>query len=101
MNKEQLEKFLQETRNYPYFSSLYDIDMWIEDKKELIRDLEVLEILKPRIKLSNKTIKQAVFSDYNQITQEKEEKEIAFVTASGFVFKNSKEHKLLKEWLEK
>lgn len=63
--------------------------------------IDILEILKPRIKLSDKTIKQAVFSDYNKITQEREEKEIVFVSASGFVFKNSEEHKLLKEWLEK
>ena len=45
MNKERLEKFINETLNAPYFSTLYDRDMWEKDKQELIRDLEILEIL--------------------------------------------------------
>ena len=51
MNKERLEKFIKETLNAPYFSTLYDRDMWEQDKQELIRDLEILEILKGKILL--------------------------------------------------
>lgn len=52
MNKERLEKFIDETLNAPYFSSLYDIDMWREDKEELIRDLEVLEFIKKHYEMN-------------------------------------------------
>ena len=54
MNKERLEKFINETLNAPYFSTLYDRDMWEDDKQELIRDIEILEILRKYIVEQNK-----------------------------------------------
>lgn len=48
MNKERLEKFINETLNAPNFSNGYDRDSWEKDKQELIRDIEVLEIIKER-----------------------------------------------------
>ena len=77
MNKERLEKFINETLNAPYFSSLYDIDMWREDKEELIRDLEVLEILK-----------------YGILYVSEEER----LTFSPIISKEEKQ--IIKEWLE-
>lgn len=52
--------------------------------------LDILEILKPRIHLKDKKIK----NDFKEF-------DVVFIETSGFVFKNSEEHKLLKEWLEK
>lgn len=46
MTKEQFEFFLKETRDYPYFSAIYDIDMWREDKKEIEEALELAERIK-------------------------------------------------------
>ena len=54
--------------------------------EKIERDLKIVEILKPRIKLK-----------YSMI----EKTPIAFVKASGFVVENSEEYKLLKEWLER
>lgn len=56
---------------------------------EIERDLEVLEILKPRIKLKDSKVKNDSIA-----------LEVGFVEASGFVIKNSREYDLLKDWLE-
>lgn len=56
MNKERLEKFINETLNAPNFSNGYDRDSWEKDKQELIRDLEVLETLKKHIYSSDESI---------------------------------------------
>lgn len=45
MNKERLEKFINETLNAPNFSNGYDRDSWEQDKQELIRDLEISQII--------------------------------------------------------
>lgn len=45
-SKERFLNFVNETQNKPYFSTLYDQDMWREDREKIANDLEVLEILK-------------------------------------------------------
>ena len=74
------------------------------------RELKVLDILKYRINLKEDAIKGAYFTIneeglpeiYRNVLLEKntEDYDIAWVEASGFVFKDSDEYKLLKEWLE-
>ena len=54
MNKERLKKFIDETLNAPNFSKGYDRDSWEKDKQELIRDIEILEILRKYIVEQNK-----------------------------------------------
>lgn len=64
----------------------FTYEEFLEAKNQLLKDLEVLEILKNRVYLNEATIKNYDF---------------AWVEASGFfVFKSSNEYKLLKEWLE-
>ena len=73
--------------------------------KVIEEDLEVLEILKHRISLKEDTIKGAHFTinekGLPEIENDAKDYDVAFIEASGFVFKNSDEYKLLKEWLEK
>ena len=45
MTKEQLENFINETENKPYFSTLYDLDMWKKDKKDVIDVFERFEAI--------------------------------------------------------
>lgn len=59
-----------------YTNSIYP---YYEDFDLVMKDLEVLEILKDKVYL-------------------KEDYDIAWVKASGLVFKDSDEYKLLKEW---
>ena len=61
----------------------------LEIVNEVKKNLEILEILKYRMHLKDSTLRN-----------DSKEFEIAFVVASGFVFKNSKEYTLLKEWLK-
>ena len=67
------------------------------------KDLKVLEILKPRIKLEDNTLKNFYFTveenGLPKIEGDEKEVEVAFIDASGFVFRDSEEYKLLKEWL--
>ena len=58
----------------------------IEQYEKILKDLEVLDILKQRVHLKKS------FLDENNIL---------FIQTTGFVFENDKEHILLKEWLEK
>lgn len=44
-SQEALKRIKREAR-IPYFSTLYDIDMWREDFKTIEEDLEILEIFK-------------------------------------------------------
>lgn len=55
-----------------------------EALRVIAKVVEVLEILKPRIILKDSTL---------------DVMEVAFIEARGFVFKNSNEYRLLKEWL--
>lgn len=61
---------------------------WLKLYQEVKKDLKVLEILKYRIHLKDSVIKNDM-----------KEYEVCFIEASGFVFKSSKEYKLLKGWL--
>lgn len=74
----------------------------LEEEDVILKDLKVLEILKNRIHLKEDTLRtdSPVFSNFNEITSEKKNTDIAWVEASGFVFRNSNEYRLLKEWLE-
>ena len=76
----------------------------IEGLKEAEKDLEVLETLKPRISLKDKSLKNTyLVIDENGMPELKQclkDIDVSFIEASGFVFKDSDEHKLLKEWLE-
>ena len=76
-------------------------NLW-EMCNQIEKDLEVLEILKNRIHLKEDTltIDSPVFSNFNEITSEKKNTDIAWIEASGFVFRNSNEYRLLKEWAE-
>ena len=69
--------------------------------EQLERDLEALNILKPRISLKDSTLKNAYFvvgeNGLPELQQDLKDVDVAFVEASGFVFKNSAEYKLLKE----
>lgn len=76
-------KFVEETQNIPYFSTLYDIDMWEEDKKKIVKDLEVLEHLKKLF--DGYKILEKLGIKHNDIY---------------FLCKNGDDN-LLKEWLEK
>ncbi len=75
-----------------------------EYANQIEKDLEVLEILKPRVRLKDSTLKNAHFTiDENGLPiceNDFKEVDVAFIETSGFVFKNSNEYKLLKEWLE-
>lgn len=53
--------------------------------EDIEKGLEVLDVLKYRIHLKDSILDQT---------------EVSFVEATGFVFKNSEEYKILKEWLE-
>ena len=73
--------------------------------KAIERDLEVLESLKPRINLKEDTIKGAHFIINEKGLPEIEtdttkDYDIAWIEASGFVFRSSEEYKLLKDWLK-
>ena len=68
------------------------------------KDLKVLETLKYRVHLKEDTIKGAYFTinekGVPEIENDTKDYDIAWIKASGFVFKNSEEYKLLKRWLE-
>ena len=59
------------------------------DNLMLQKKLEPLKVLKPRIKLKESTI-----------INDGKEYEVVFIDASGFVFKNSEEHRTLGKWLD-
>lgn len=61
-------------------------NFWLKLYQEVKRDLKVLDTLKYRIHLKDSILDQT---------------EVSFVEATGFVFKNSEEYKLLKEWLKR
>lgn len=42
----RFKAFVLETRNYPYFGTLYDEDMWEEDYKWVLDRLLAIEIIK-------------------------------------------------------
>lgn len=83
-----------------------ETNQWLKDVikglEEAEKDLELLEILKNHIHLKEDTltIDSPVFSNFNEITSEKKNTDIAWVEASGFVFRNSDEYELLKEWTD-
>ena len=74
-----------------------------EEIEAIKKDLEVLEILENRISLKEDTIKGAHFIineiGLPEIETDTKDYDVAFIEASGFVFKNSEEYTLLKEWL--
>lgn len=76
----------------------------LEYQKQIERDLEALNILKPRISLKDSALKNAYFvvgeNGLPELQQDLKDVDVAFVEASGFVFKNSAKYKILKEWLE-
>lgn len=78
---------------------------WLKLYQEAKKDLEVLEILKSRIHLTDSTLKAAHFTidekGLPHIDSDSKEVDVVFIESSGFVFKNSKEYELLKGWLEK
>lgn len=98
MTKEQFLKFLEETEHKPYFSTLYDLDMWKEDKRNIEKDLEVLEILKG--KKVNIPYLHSLFEQeddetivwYYNLGLEKEEPRMKKITIDDFY--------KIKEWLE-
>lgn len=66
------------------FCSYYDSEVG-DALRVLAKGVEVLEILQPRITLKD--------SQFHIV-------EVTFIEASGFVFTDSRDHKLLKEWLK-
>lgn len=81
-------------------------DIWLEMIiSHIKRDLEVLEILKNRIHLKDGKLQNPVFTvnkfGFSSINADLKEEEVVFIEASGFVFKDSAEHKILKDWLKK
>ncbi len=76
----------------------------VNELEQIEKDLEILEILKPRVRLKDSTLKNAHFTiDENGLPvceNDFKEADVAFIETSGFVFKNSNEYKLLTEWLE-
>ena len=48
--------FVNETRRYPYFSALYDKDMWMDDYNKIKKELLAFEKIK-RHKLLNYVLK--------------------------------------------
>ena len=93
-SKEALESLRQECK--ATFFDEKGKQWWTTDKKLdyrcniIEKDLKVLEILKPMIKLEDSKTKNEP-----QIVG------VAFIEAKGFVLKNSRAYELLKEWLEK
>ena len=75
-----------------------------EELEAIKKDLKVLETLKYRVHLKEDTIKGAYFTinekGVPEIENDTKDYDIAWIKASGFVFKNSEEYKLLKRWLE-
>jgi len=65
---------------------------------------EILDELKPRIHLKDNTIKEAHFVINDEglpiIVDGYKDVEVAFIEASGFVFKTGTEYNILKDWLE-
>ena len=81
LSREALRRIKREAGT-PYFSTLYDIDMWNEDFKTVENDLEVLEILKPMLRIRKG-------NNWERL-----------VVIDGFF--NTKEQKTkVKEWLER
>ena len=89
MTGKEAVKILYSERAYAYDDSNIHYDNIGRCLSIIEKDLEVLEILKYRIHLIDSKIKN------DSIILE-----VAFVEASGFALKNSKEYDLLKEWLK-
>ena len=70
-----------------YIEAYKDVLSLLESS-HLIEQEKALEILEPRIKLAEGTL-----------TNDGIQKEVVWIQASGFVFKDSEEHKLLSEVL--
>ena len=75
-------KNIKREAGMPYFSTLYDIDMWHEDFETIKADLEVLEIIK----------KNTYRRDYNSL-----EPSITFIVPSWL---SKEEFNKVKQWLE-
>ena len=89
-SKEEIQKLIDEIKPFsPKRRTSFSINEIIDMLERAVKDLEVLEILKPRIYLKYDTLRND-----NTIV------EVAFIEAKGFTFKNSNEYKLLKEWLD-
>lgn len=102
MNSKEIAQELLEEHDGLYCSEVTNITK--EEILKLQQELEILEILKPRIHLKDSKLKSAYFTIDEKglpiVENDLKEVEVAFIEASGFVFKNSEEYKLLKEWLE-
>lgn len=99
-NLEEALKLARETNNKDLE---LDCEMQIESYKQVLKDLEVLDILKPKIKLKESSLKNIHYNvdEKGNIVMEQDLKEtpVVFIQSSGFVFENSAEHKTLKRWL--
>ena len=66
---------------------------------------KILDILKYKIHLKDSTLKNVHYTinehGLPEIENDLKDVEVAFIEASGFVFKDSNDYKLLKEWLGK
>lgn len=98
-----LKNNLEKAKKEKVVIAIKQIEEVLEQKEQVLKDLEVLEILKPRIKLKESSLKNIRynFDEQGNIIMEQDLKEtpVVFIQSSGFVFKNSAEHKALKRWL--
>lgn len=89
--------------NYNKKQAYKDLAYLVQYIQKLEKDSTILKILEPRVHLKDSKLNNIYFSvdEFGMPTIEKDlkEVEVCFVESSGFVFKNSEEHKLLKEWL--
>lgn len=92
-SKKALERIKREVGT-PYFSTLYDIDMWREDFKTVEKDLELLELIK------EKAVNVARLNYAIHKEEEGLEYYNSFAIIEGFDELTKEEYKLLKEWLE-
>ena len=88
MTTEELKKFITETRNAPYFSTLYDLDMWKDDREKLELDQKLLEFFKSRFKFELTS-----FEGINQL-------HLKFNNGSSRIVMclSPEEYKPIKEW---
>ncbi len=84
MESQEALKRIRREAGTPYFSTLYDIDMWREDFKTIEEDLEVLEILKKYLMVD--TI-QAYYGE-------------SVIYMKDIIYEKE-EFKKVKEWLER
>lgn len=88
MTIKELERFIQETLAYPYFSTLYDMDIWKDDFKKLKKDLEILKIL------------EEADNFFIGVSKLEDDGAGVGIVELRFVTTTQEKYNLLKEWLE-